>query len=149
MSNPFMELALEQAKLAAQEGEIPVGAVVVKDGAVIAAAHNSRERLKKATAHAEMGAIEAACVAAKSWHLSGCSLYVTLEPCMMCMGAALQARMEAVYFGAYSKTDNIFGVRFDAFEIARNYPITVYGGIMEEACQALLSRFFQQKRGLL
>lgn len=146
MEIPFMQLAISQAQMAFAQGEVPVGAVVVKDGAVIGAAYNRREQSKRAIAHGEIEAIEQACIALGSWRLTGCDLYVTLEPCMMCMGAILQARIANLYFGAYAKSDNTFGVAFDTIEVAKQYPITVYGGIMEQPCEQLLQQFFAAKR---
>ena len=101
----FMQIALEQARIAARKGEVPIGAVIVRGGRVIAKAHNMREKKQNALAHAEVLAINRACRRLKSWRLETCEMYVTLEPCAMCMGAATNARLGKVYYGAPSETD--------------------------------------------
>ena len=145
MKNKFMVSALKCAKKAGEEGEVPIGAVVVLDGRVISRGHNRRTGRQIATAHAEIEAIEKACKKLKSWRLPECELYVTLEPCPMCMGAALNARIKKIYFGAYedkgrSLTREIAGANL------LNHRIEVEGGIMEEECRAVLSDFFSSMR---
>lgn len=101
----FMQMAVEQAKLAAKRGEVPIGCVIVKDNRVIAKGYNQRERKQNCLWHAEIVALNRACRKLKSWRLSDCEMYVTLEPCQMCMGAILNARLRKVYIGAKSTTD--------------------------------------------
>lgn len=140
-----MVSALKCAQKAFDEGEVPIGAVVVLDGKVIARGHNRRTKKQIATAHAEIEAIEKACKKLKSWRIPECELYVTLEPCPMCMGAMLNARVRKVYFGApedkgRSLTEQIANANL------LNHKIEVEGGVMEEECSALLSSFFSDMR---
>ncbi len=143
----YMKLALEEANKAGALGEIPVGAVVVRSGEVIARGHNLRETRQNALLHAEVVAIAQACEALGSWRLSDCDLYVTLEPCVMCTGAILNARLRRVYFGAY---DDKMGSLKGGNTLFRDYcfqtPTEVYGGIMEQECLQLLQDFFQKQR---
>lgn len=142
----FMELALEQARLAAALGEVPVGAVVVRDGQVIAAAHNLRETGHRATAHAEVLAIEQACAVVGSWRLEGCTLYVTLEPCPMCAGAILNARIARVWYGARDSAMGACGGVVNLYmEDFANRPALV-GGILAQECRQVLSDFFSSLR---
>ena len=142
----FMNRALALAKEGAALGEVPVGAVVVKDGEVIAAAHNEREILPDATAHAEVLAIRRACAALGTNRLSGCTLYVTLEPCAMCAGSIVNARVGRVVFGAH---DAVAGAMGSVLNLPR-YPLgaapEVTGGVLAAECAALLQRFFKEKR---
>ncbi len=143
-----MEMALDEARAAAAEDEVPVGAVIVsaKQG-VIARAHNQRERLLDPTAHAEMIAITQAAQALRSWRLDNCLLYVTLEPCPMCAGAIVQARLPLVVYGA---ADPKAGACDTLYRIASdprlNHRAQVIGGVMADACAAILSDFFAGKR---
>lgn len=147
MENPYMILALQQARLAMEKGDVPVGAVIVSDNRVVSAGHNLREARKSATAHAEITAIEAACEALGAWRLTDCDLYVTLEPCIMCAGAIINARIRSLYFGAFDPKAGACGSVTDVFRLRQlNHQVTVYGGIMEDACSALLKEFFQKKR---
>jgi tRNA(adenine34) deaminase len=147
MEKPYMLLAIQQARLAMEKDEVPVGAVIVLGNRVIAAAHNLRETRKSATAHAEIAAIEAACEALGAWRLTGCDLYVTLEPCIMCAGAIINARIRSLYFGAFDPKAGACGSVTDVFLLKQlNHRVTVYSGIMEDACSALLKEFFQNKR---
>ena len=141
----FMKSALKCAKKAFDEGEVPIGAVIVLDGKVIARGHNRRTKRQMATAHAEIEAIEKACRKLKSWRIPECELYVTLEPCPMCMGAALNARIKKIYFGApedkgRSLTREIAGANL------LNHRVEVEGGVMEAECRAILSEFFSSMR---
>jgi tRNA(adenine34) deaminase len=143
-----MELALTEAGLAAAEDEVPVGAVIVSwQHGVIAQAHNQRERLLDPTAHAEMIAITQAAAALRSWRLEGCALYVTLEPCPMCAGAIVQARLPLVVYGC---TDPKAGACHTLYQITSdarlNHRSQVLGGVLAERCAALLSDFFTAKR---
>ena len=147
MENEFMKIALEEAEKAIAEGEMPVGAVIVKDGIVIAQGHNVRNMLHDPTLHAEIVAIREACRLLSDWRLSDCDLYVTLEPCVMCSGAIINARMKSVYFGAYDIEYGAAGGRIDLF--SKSYfgsNTRVYGGIMEEECSSMLKSFFASLR---
>ena len=142
-----MEKAIEQAKIAASEGEVPVGAVIVKDGEIIACGRNTREKTSLTTGHAEIMAIEEACKKLGSPFLTGCDIYVTLEPCPMCAGAIFQARMNKVTFGAYEDLSGAVGSVFNLF-YDFNLPNKVMfeGGVLEEECSTLLTDFFKEKR---
>lgn len=142
-----MELALKLAKCAEERGEVPVGAVIVnKEGAVIGKAYNLRETEKNAVAHAEILAIKQACDALGGWRLSGCTLYVTLEPCPMCTGAIVNSRIERVVFGAYDMQAGCCGsvANFNVYPFNHSFEIT--GGVMEDECRELLTAFFDKKR---
>ena len=146
MADKFMKAALKCAQKGLEEGEVPIGAVVVLDGNIISRGHNRRTKKQIATAHAEVEAIEKACKKLKSWRIPECEIYVTLEPCPLCMGAMLNARIKKVYFGAYeakgrSLTDKLANANLV------NHVIEVEGGVMEEECSSVLSNFFKQMRG--
>lgn len=145
MFNKYMDIALSEAKKALEMGEIPVGAVIVKDNIVIAKAHNTRESENNALAHAEISAINEACNVTKNWRLEDCDLYVTLEPCPMCTGAILQSRIKNVYFGAYSTDNGCMGTVINLPKLLKNNSLTVYGGIMEDQCSKLIKDFFNKK----
>ena len=145
MDEELMAMALSEAMMGAAMGEIPVGAVIVKDGEVISATHNLRENGGGATAHAELLAINEACEILGSWRLSGCELYVTLEPCVMCTGAILNSRIENVYFGAYISNGSISAVELSK-RAELNHRTNFYGGYFEEENSSLVSSYFQGKR---
>ena len=142
----FMREAIAEASLAADAGEVPVGAVVVRGGEIIARGRNTREHDGMATGHAEIMAIEAACRALGGWRLSGCTIYVTLEPCVMCAGAIVNARLSRVVYGAKDARAGAFGSVLNV----RAYPLEsrpdAVGGVLADACAAILSRFFAGKR---
>lgn len=142
----WMHQALQEAEDAASIGEVPVGAVIVKDDRVLSAAHNLRETSKNAIAHAEVLAIAHACKNLGSWRLSGCTLYVTLEPCPMCAGAIINARIDQVVFGAYDKKAGCCGTLVNLFEESFNHKPIYTGGILEQECAALLRNFFSKLR---
>ncbi|MBQ6614810.1 MAG: tRNA adenosine(34) deaminase TadA [Thermoguttaceae bacterium] len=143
----WMALALEQAKLAAQEGDVPVGAVIVRNGELIAAAGNARQRLQRPTAHAEILAIEQACEKLGTWNLSDCAVYVTLEPCCMCAGAILQARIPLVVYGADDPKAGAVKSLFSLLNDSRlNHRCEVISGILDTACGKVLTDFFQKRR---
>ncbi|MBQ3022128.1 MAG: tRNA adenosine(34) deaminase TadA [Clostridia bacterium] len=147
MENKFMRMALNEAELAAKEGEMPVGAVIVRNGEVIATGHNLRNASHDPTLHAEIVAIRKAAEILSDWRLSDCDLYVTLEPCVMCSGAIINSRMHSVYFGAYDAEYGAAGGRIDLFSKSYFGSTTkVYGGIMEEECTAMLKDFFTALR---
>ena len=146
--NDFMKRALELAKLAAKEGEVPVGAVVVKKstGEIIGEGRNMREHKKNALAHAEIIAINQACKKLRGWRLPDCAIYITLEPCPMCCGAIINSRIDEVYFGAYDfKAGSAESVQ-KMFCLPYNHKPNVYGGIMENECSLLLKDFFRELR---
>lgn len=142
----FMRLAIQQARIAAQLGEIPVGAVVVKDGTVIGSGYNRREVDSSATAHAEVLAIEAACKTLGTWRLTDCELYVTLEPCPMCAGAIINARIRRVIYGAKDERAGCCGSIADFFAMPFNHNPLSRSGILEAECKELLLQFFEQLR---
>ncbi len=145
----FMAQAFAQAQAALVADEVPVGAVIVRDGSVIAAAHNGREQLRDPTAHAEMVAITQAAAAINSWRLEGCTLYVTLEPCPMCAGAILQARIATVVYGADDSKAGAVNSLFQLLGDARlNHRTEVVRGVMAEPCGQILTDFFAAKRRL-
>ena len=147
LKNAFMTAAVSEALTAYALGEVPVGAVVVRGGTIIARAHNLREAKRDALAHAEILAIQAACRAKGDWRLDDCDLYVTLEPCAMCAGAIRQARLRRLYFGAY---DPAYGCVVSAARYldkpAALHKTEYYCGIMEETCSALITAFFNERR---
>jgi tRNA(adenine34) deaminase len=143
----FMQLAIEQAERAGEIGEVPVGAVVVQGGRVIAAGHNRREIDQDPTAHAEMIAIRQAAQKLGSWRLDGCTVYVTLEPCPMCAGAMILARVERVVFGTGDPKAGATGTLYRLHEDDRlNHTFEVVGGVLQDKCSALLSDFFKKLR---
>ena len=145
MDSRFMTRAIELARLAASQGEVPVGAVIVKDGVIIGEGHNMREQKQNALSHAETEAINAACNHLGDWRLDGSTLYVTLEPCPMCAGAIVNARISELVFGAYDKTMGCI----DSVTSVTSLPFantTVYGGIKEDECKTLLTEFFKGVR---
>ena len=145
----YMQLALVEARRAIEVEEVPVGAVIVRGQQVIAAAHNQRETLADPTAHAEMIAITQAASALKDWRLSGCTLFVTLEPCPMCAGAILQARIPKVVFGALDPKAGSVTSLYQLLEDRRlNHTASVTGGDLAEECGRLLSDFFRSQRRL-
>jgi tRNA(adenine34) deaminase len=143
----YMEMALREAGEAADAGEIPVGAVVVYDGEVIARAYNRREELQNPIAHAEVSALQAAASHLKSWRLEECSLYVTLEPCLMCVGAILQARISRLIFGCLDPKAGAVESLYRLCDDSRlNHTLPVTRGIMENECSRILSGFFGRLR---
>ena len=142
----FMREALDLAREAAAEGEVPVGAVIVRDGAVIASGRNRREVGRQALAHAEIEAIYNACAALGGWRLSGCTLYVTLEPCPMCAGAIINARIDRVVYGAPDPKAGSCGSLTDLFSLPFNHRPVCVGGVLEEKCAGILRDFFRSLR---
>lgn len=145
----FMRMALREAESAMAHDEVPVGVIIVHGSRVIAAAHNQREQLRDPTAHAEMIAITQAAEALQDWRLEACTLYVTLEPCPMCAGAILQARIPTVVYGA---TDAKAGAVDSLFHLLGderlNHRCQVIGGVLAEPCGQILTEFFQRQRRL-
>ena len=143
----YMTRALELARQCVDSGDIPVGCVVVSPaGEIIGEGRNRREADSLATAHAEMEAIGMACRALGSWRLSGCTLYVTLEPCPMCTGAIINSRIAEVRYGAREEKSGCCGSVLNLFEERFNHKPRIYGGLLKEACAALLSDFFETLR---
>jgi len=143
----WMRLALEEARAAAEEDEVPVGAVVVVGGRVVGRGHNQREQLADPTAHAEMIAITQAAATLGSWRLEGCTLYVTLEPCPMCAGAILQARVPAVVWGAADPKAGAVATLYRLFDDTRlNHRVEHVGHVLADECGRILTEFFRRKR---
>jgi tRNA(adenine34) deaminase len=147
MEEKFMKEALKQAKKAASIGETPIGAVIVHDGKIIARGYNKRETKKNALLHAEIIAIDKACKKLGGWRLPNCDIYVTLEPCPMCAGAIVSARIDNLYFGAYDYKSGCAGSKANLFEHGLfNYDVNVTGGVLEQECAAVLKDFFKELR---
>ncbi|MBO5286027.1 MAG: tRNA adenosine(34) deaminase TadA [Clostridia bacterium] len=148
MMDFYMNKALEQAKKALSRDEVPIGAVIVKDGVIIARGYNKRESSQNALAHAEIIAISKACKKLKSWRLDGAEIYVTLEPCPMCAGAIMNARISKIVFGAYEPKSGACGSKFDVIgDSGLNHNAVFIGGVMEEECSLLIKNYFKSKRG--
>lgn len=143
----YMQLALEQARLAPTRGEVPIGAVLVLDGQVLAQVHNFREAWQDPTAHAEVVAIREAATRLGTWRLTGTTLYVTIEPCSMCTGAIIQSRVTRLVFGARDPKAGACGSVFNLPDERRlNHQVQVVGGIMEQESQELMQKFFRRLR---
>ncbi len=146
MANEFMTRALELARLSAEEGEVPVGAVVVKDGVIVGEGRNRREKGKNALYHAELEAIDSACKKLGGWRLWQCDLYVTLEPCPMCAGAIINSRIKCVYYGASDLKAGSFGSVVDFNDLPYNHHPEIISGVDKAECSALLTDFFKNLR---
>ncbi|MDW7738635.1 MAG: tRNA adenosine(34) deaminase TadA [Bacillota bacterium] len=143
----YMSQAVDQAILAGRCGEVPIGAVIVQDGKILAADRNRREELNDATAHAEVLVIRQAGNMLAGWRLPGCTVYVTLEPCPMCAGALVLARIDRLVFGAHDPKGGAAGTLLNIVQDDRlNHTMEVTGGVMEEECSGLLKEFFREKR---
>jgi len=142
----YMQLALEEARLARDEGEVPVGAVLVRNGTVIARAHNRTEALRDPTAHAELLCLREGLARLGGKYLSDCKLYVTLEPCPMCAGAMVNLRLGMLFYGAFDTRCGCCGSLFDLVTDTFYHSVPTVGGMAEEECAALLKDFFAQKR---
>lgn len=144
----YMKRALELAELSATEGEVPVGAVIVRKstGEIIGEGRNKRESGRNALAHAEILAINQACENLKGWRLPDCAIYITLEPCPMCCGAIINSRIDDVYFGAFDKKSGSAESVQNIFELPYNHKPIVYSGIMEHECSDILKDFFRKLR---
>ena len=141
----YMNEALKEARIAAEHDEVPVGAVMVRDGRIVARAFNTREIDKNPLSHAEIKIINDTCKALGGWRLTRCTLYVTLEPCPMCAGAIVNSRIERVVFGAYDQKAGAFGTMINLTD----YPLfkpEIEGGVLKDECASLLSDFFKNKR---
>ena len=145
--NKFMNLAIKEALKAREKDEVPIGAVIVLDGKVIARAHNLMEKTQLATAHAEILAINKACKKLKSWRLDNAELFVTVEPCAMCAGAIVNARIKKVYFGAYETKSGSAESKFRVLtDSGLNHSVEFEGGIEREICANIIKNYFKSKR---
>lgn len=142
----FMSQAMILAKNAEKHGDVPVGAVIVKKGKIIAKGQNRREKDKNSLLHAEIVAIDEACKAIESKYLTDCTLYVTLEPCPMCAGAIINSRIDRVVFGAYDDKAGCFGTLTDFNTLSFNHRPEIIGGYMEKECREILTEFFSKRR---
>lgn len=142
----FMNIALEEAIKGRDKGEIPVGVVIVKNGEIIAKAHNLKETLKRSTAHAEMLAIEEACKSIDNWRLTGCEMYVTLEPCAMCASAIAQSRISKVYIGTFNKDMGACGSILNLLDYNMLSSFVDVKWCYNEGCSEILTEFFSGKR---
>ena len=142
----FMEEAYKMALEAFDEGEVPVGAVIVRNDEIVATGRNRREKSKNALLHAEFDAINNACNTLGGWRLWNCEIYITLEPCPMCAGAIINAHIPEVYFGAYDFKNGSCGTITNLFEMPYNFKPNCTGGIMEKECSELLKSFFKKLR---
>lgn len=146
MNREFMREALVEAKKAEAKGEVPVGAVIVKEGKIIARGHNLREKKQNALSHAEIECINEACKVLGTWRLEGCKMYVTLEPCPMCTGAIINSRISTLVFGAYDSKAGCIDSVINLCDYPFNHRPEIYGGIMEEECKEILTEFFNKMR---
>ena len=143
----FMRMAIKEAYKALKEDEVPIGCVIVKNDKIIARGHNKRESLNLVSAHAEMQAISKANKKLNSWRLEDCDIYITLEPCIMCGGAIIQARFKNVYYGAKDYKGGAFGSSINILDASNiNHHPNVVGGIEEDECSKIISNYFKNKR---
>ena len=149
MHDEYMGEAIAQARMAERCGEVPVGAVIVRGGVIVGRGHNLTETLKDPTAHAEVIAIRAAAGALGGWRLPGCSMYVTCEPCAMCAGAMVLARIDRVVIGAADPKSGACGSVLNVIQESRlNHRVEIEAGVMEQECAAMLKEFFRKRRKL-
>lgn len=152
MDNPkdderYMGVAIESAKIAEDNGDVPIGAVIVREGRIIAKAYNQREQLQDPTAHAEIIALTQAAAAEENWHLDGCTMYVTLEPCCMCAGALVLSRMDRLVYGCRDPKAGACGSLYNIVTDERlNHRLEVTTGVLESECSELLQSFFARRR---
>lgn len=146
MDRKFMKKALELAIEAKNKGEVPVGAVIVKNGEVISVGRNMREEKNNALSHAEIEAINSACKKLGDWRLDNCEMYVTLEPCPMCAGAIINSRIKTLIFGAYDSKMGCIDSVINLCDLPFDHKVEVYGGIMEDECVAVIKDFFKSLR---
>jgi tRNA(adenine34) deaminase len=143
----YMRVALDQAKIAEENGDVPIGAVIVHNGQIIAKAYNQREQLQDPTAHAEIIALTQAAAALENWHLDGCTMYVTLEPCCMCAGALVLARIDRLVYGCDDPKTGAVKSLYNIVQDSRlNHRVEVTSGVLAEECSALLQEFFLHRR---
>jgi len=143
----YMRIAIDQAKIAEENGDVPIGAVIVYKDQIIGKAYNQREQLQDPTAHAEIIALTQAAAALENWHLNGCTMYVTLEPCPMCAGALVLARIDRLVYGCDDPKTGACGTLYNIVEDERlNHRLKVTAGILKNECRAQLQSFFEQRR---
>jgi tRNA(adenine34) deaminase len=143
----FMRVAIDQAKVAEENGDVPIGAVIIHKNQIIAKAYNQREQLKDPTAHAEIIALTQAAAALENWHLNGCTMYVTLEPCPMCAGALVLSRMDRLVYGCDDpKTGAVKSLYNIVTDERLNHRLEVVSGVLADECSELLQQFFQKRR---
>ena len=142
----FMHQALKCAQEAQKKDEVPIGAVIVKDNKIIAKGYNKSITLKDSTAHAEIVAIRKACKKLNNYRLTDCSVYTTIEPCSMCMGALILARIKKLYFGAKDIKAGACGSALDISKLKLNHKINIYSGLLEQECAKIIKEFFKNKR---
>jgi len=143
----YMGVAIESAKIAEDNGDVPIGAVVVREGQIIAKAYNQREQLQDPTAHAEIIALTQAAASVENWHLDGCTIYVTLEPCCMCAGALVLSRMDRLVYGCRDPKAGACGSLYNIVADERlNHRLEVTSGVLESECSELLQSFFARRR---
>ena len=142
----YIEIALKEASKAYKKDEVPVGAVIVKNGKILAKAYNKRESSRDATSHAEILCIKKACKKIKDFRLLDCDIYVTLEPCLMCLGALLNARVRTIYFGASINKQESIKSQEIIERAGLNHKCNIVGGILEQECSNLVSNYFKDKR---
>ena len=146
LEEKFMKEALKEAIKAKEINEVPVGAVIVLDGKIIARGHNERENKQNSLCHAEIIAINKACKKLKNFRLENCEMYVTLEPCMMCSGAIIQSRIKKLVYGAKDEKYGMAGSNFNLFELKSNHKVEIVQGILNEECSLLIKDFFKMLR---
>ena len=146
MEEKYMKEAIKEAIKAEEKGEVPVGAVIVYNGKIISRGHNKREQKKNSLCHAEIIAINNACKKLNNFRLEDCEMYVTLEPCLMCSGAIIQARIKKIVYGASDKKYGMAGTVFNAFDLKSNHKVEIENGILKEECSELLTNFFKKIR---
>lgn len=147
MEEKFMKLALKEAKKAFEKEEVPIGAVIVRNGIIVARAHNLRETKKQACAHAEILAIQKACKKLDKWRLDDCDMYVTIEPCAMCAGAIMNARIKNLYIGAMEPKFGSVGSKINILEdVVYNHEVSVTTGVCEDKCLDIMQDFFKKLR---
>lgn len=142
----YMKLALKEAKKSLKSDDVPIGAVIVKNGNIIAKAHNMKEKMSIATKHAEVIAIEKACKKIKSWYLNNCTLYVTVEPCLMCCGAIIQSRIKRIVYATKNEKFGYIESIENIFNNKNNHNVIIDKGIYEKEAQELIKSFFKRKR---
>ncbi len=141
-----MQEAIKEAKKSLKSNDVPIGAIIVENGKIIARGHNKKEKTNKATSHAEIEAINKACKKKKTWYLDNCTMYVTIEPCMMCCGAIIQSRIKKVVYGSKNEKFGYVESIDSAFDKKNNHKVDVEHGILETECLKLLKDFFKEKR---
>lgn len=143
----FMSLAINEARKASYLDEVPVGAIIVKDGKIISRGHNNRESSLDPTSHAEINAIRKACKKLKSWRLEGCSIYVTIEPCSMCAGTLLWTRIDQIIYGAKDLKGGALGSSYNIFDVPNiNHHPIIKSGVLETECKTIIQDYFKTKR---